>query len=161
MMQTTYLDAVLTRLSTAGLHLKKSKCVCMVSQVIYCGYRISDSEIEPVIEKVEAIQNAPAPQNVSQLRSFLGMLNEYTIVFYLIWLQHWNPCTSCFVKRLPAWQWTQEQHQALSARTKELLQSADLLVHFDPSKPLILATDASDYGVGAVLSHQLPDGSEY
>ena len=67
MMQTTYLDAVLTRLSTAGLHLKKSKCVFMVSQVIYCGYRISGSEIEPVIEKVEAIQNAPAPQNVSQL----------------------------------------------------------------------------------------------
>jgi hypothetical protein len=77
MMQTTYLDAVLTRLSTAGLHLKKSKCVCMVSQVIYCGYRISGSEIEPVIEKVEAIQNAPAPQNVSQLRSFLWMLNYY------------------------------------------------------------------------------------
>ena len=57
------------------------------------------------------------------------------------------------------WQWEHEQQQAFK-RAKELLQSADLLVHFDPSKPLILATDASDYGVGAVLSHQLPEGSE-
>ena len=41
-----------------------------------------------------------------------------------------------------------------------MLQSADLLVHFDLAKPLILATDALDYGVGAVLSRHLPDGSE-
>ena len=57
------------------------------------------------------------------------------------------------------WQWKQEQQKVFES-AKELLQSADLLVHFDPAKPLILATDASDYGVGAVLSHRLPDGSE-
>ena len=34
----------------------------------YCRYRISSSEIEPVIEKVEAVQNVSAQQNVSQLR---------------------------------------------------------------------------------------------
>ena len=54
------------------------------------------------------------------------------------------------------WQWKQEQQKAFES-AKELLQSADVLVHFDPAKPLILATDASDYGVGAVLSHHLPD----
>jgi hypothetical protein len=43
---------------------------------------------------------------------------------------------------------------------KELLQSADLLIHFDPTNPLILATDASNYGVGAVLSHVFPDETE-
>ena len=40
------------------------------------------------------------------------------------------------------------------------MQSAELLVHFDPAKELVLATDASDYGVGAVLSHKMEGGTE-
>ena len=43
---------------------------------------------------------------------------------------------------------------------KEALQSSTLLVHYDGSKPLILACNASPYGVGAVLLHKFEDGSE-
>ena len=45
-------------------------------------------------------------------------------------------------------------------KSKELLQSAELLVHFDTAKELVLATDAFDYGVGAVLSHKMEGGTE-
>ena len=151
------LDAVLTTLSAAGLRLKKSKCEFMVTQVTYCGYRISGRGVEPVKDKVEAIQKAPEPQNVSQLRSFLGMLNYYHQFLPNI-ATTLEPLHQLLRQGTP-WQWKQEQQKAFES-AKELLQSADLLVHFDPAKPLILATDASDYGVGAVLSHQLPDGSE-
>lgn len=41
-----------------------------------------------------------------------------------------------------------------------MLSSSTLLVHFDKEKPVILACDASPYGVGAVLSHKMADGSE-
>ena len=151
------LDAVLITLSAVGLRLKKSKCEFMVAQVTYCGYRISGSGVEPVKDKVEAIQRAPEPQNVSQLRSFLGMLN-YHHQFLPNIATTLEPLHKLLRQGTP-WQWKQEQQKAFES-AKELLQSADLLVHFDLAKPLILATDASDYGVGAVLSHQLPDGSE-
>lgn len=71
------LEAVLKRLSAAGLRLRHEKCFFMVPEVTYCGYVINGSAIKPVAAKVEAIQDAPAPKNVSQLRAFLGMLNYY------------------------------------------------------------------------------------
>ena len=151
------LKAVLTRLSAAGLRLKKSKCEFLVAEEIYCGYSISGNGIQPVVDKVKAIQEAPEPQNVSQLRAFLGMLNYYHRFLPNI-ATTLEPLHMLLRQGTP-WKWKQEQQQAFKS-AKELLQSADLLIHFDPSKPLILATDASEYGVGAVLSHRLPDGGE-
>ena len=57
------------------------------------------------------------------------------------------------------WLWGDEQQQALQ-EVKKLLTSECLLVHFDPDKELILACDASPYGVGAILSHRGADGKE-
>lgn len=45
-------------------------------------------------------------------------------------------------------------------KSKKLVQSANLLVHFSPDLELILASDASDYGVGAVLSYRMADGTD-
>ena len=70
------LDAVLTTLSNADLQLKKSKCDFMVAQV-HCGYCISGSRVEPVKDKVKAMENAPESQDVSQLCAFLGMPSYY------------------------------------------------------------------------------------
>ena len=57
------------------------------------------------------------------------------------------------------WTWEQEQDKAFTA-AKKALQDDSLLVHYDKSKPLILACDASQYGLGAVLSHTMADGTE-
>ena len=128
----------------------------MQPEVTYCGYVISGDGIQPVAAIVDAIKNAPEPKDVSQLRTFLGMLNYYhrflpdvaTIL---------EPLHQLLRKRSKL-QWQKEQQEAF-AKSKELLQSA-LLVHFDPAKELVLATDASDYGVGAVLSHKMEGGTE-
>ena len=58
-----------------------------------------------------------------------------------------------------SWRWSSAERDAFQA-SKELLSSSSLLVHFDPQVPLTLACDASAYGVGAVLSHRWPDGSQ-
>ena len=58
-----------------------------------------------------------------------------------------------------SWRWSTAERDAFQA-SKDLLSLSSLLVHFDPQVPLTLACDASAYGVGAVLSHRWPDGSE-
>ena len=58
-----------------------------------------------------------------------------------------------------SWNWNNQCDRAFR-RIKNLLCSNKLLVHYDPSRPLLLACDASPYGVGAVLSHKMSDGSE-
>ena len=63
------------------------------------------------------------------------------------------------LKKNTPWRWDDSKEKAFQA-SKLLLVSSDALVHFDPSFKLILACDASAYGIGAVLSHQMPDGSE-
>lgn len=57
------------------------------------------------------------------------------------------------------WTWGCEQEEAF-VKSKKLLQSSATLVHYDPTEPLILACDASLYGVGAVLSHKMEDGTD-
>ena len=57
------------------------------------------------------------------------------------------------------WAWNKRGEEAFQA-AKKFLILADVLVHFDPDLPLLLACDASSYGIGAVLSHRMKDGSE-
>ena len=71
------LELVLNKLQKAGLRLKKSKCAFLQKSVTYLGHRIDADGIHPTQEKLTAIEEAPAPQNVSELRSYLGMLNYY------------------------------------------------------------------------------------
>ena len=54
------------------------------------------------------------------------------------------------------WSWSRECQESF-AEVKKLITSEEVLTHYDPDLPLYLATDASPYGLGAVLSHVMPD----
>ena len=58
------------------------------------------------------------------------------------------------------WSWTAERDAAFK-KTKSLLTSDCVLIHYNPEKDLVISCDASSYGLGAVLSHKFPDGSEH
>ena len=151
------LAAVMECLEAAGIRLKREKCYFMMAKVEYLGHSISAEGIQPVREEVRAIQDAPRPQDVAQLRTFLGMRNYYG-KFLPSLATLLRPVYDLIQSSKP-WDWVKSQELAFR-KAKELLSSAPLLTHYDPKKPLVLACDASPYGVGAVLSHCMEDHSE-
>ena len=151
------LDQVLNRLQTAGLRLKNTKCSFMLPSVEYLGHVIDSVGLHPTQAKVKAIREAPTPKNVAELRSFLGLIN-----YYGKFLPNLSATLAPLYKLLKQnthWCWEQPQIAAFQ-EAKDALQSSTLLVHYDSTKPITLACDASPYGIGAVLSHKFEDGSE-
>ena len=144
------LKKVLEALSKAGLKLKKSKCTIAVNEVSYLGFIINEKGINTNPEKVRAITDIPIPTNVSQLQSYLGMLN-----FYRKFLS--NAATlleplNMLLRKDVKWEWGKKQSDAF-LKSKEMLLNSDVLVHFNPDLPITVSADSSSYGIGAVLCH--------
>ena len=100
-----------------------------------------------------------SPENITQLKSFLGMV---TYMYYLKFLPNLSTTLSplyLLVQKNSRWKWSKEQQSAFT-KVKEQLISPVVLTAFDPDKELILQCDASPYGLGAVLAHKEVDGSE-
>ena len=151
------LDEVLSRLEQHGLRLKQQKCKFMLNEVTYLGHVISEKGIAATSEKVSAIAEATPPRNVQELRSFLGML-QYYAKFIPNLSDMIHPLNALLSAHTP-FKWTVECDIAFESAKKALL-SDTVLTHYDVTRPLVLACDASQYGVGAVLSHIMPDGHE-
>ena len=152
------LNKVLKRLAKAGVRLNRDKCVFMSTEVIYLGYKIDAEGLRPVPIKVDAIAMAPTPSNVRELRSYLGCLNYYA-KFLPNLSSELEPLHRLLAKDAQ-FSWGSDQEAAFR-RSKDLLQSASVLFHYDPAKELVMACDASPYGLGAVIAHRLPDGTEH
>lgn len=107
--------------------------------------------------KAQAIHNAPRPLNRAKRQAFLGLLN-----FYHAFLPHKATVAEALHRLLDKkvyWLWGNLQQTALD-NVKKLLASNQVLTHCDENKPVILACDASPYGIGAALSHGMLDDTE-
>ena len=101
-------------------------------------------------EKINAVKKALTPCNVSELRSFLGMVQYYHS--FLPGLAKMLAPLHKLLQKGMQWEWTHNCQKAFEA-CKEGLTSDSLLVHYDLNRELRLACDASSYGLRAVLSH--------
>uniref|UniRef100_A0A8C5MHW6 Reverse transcriptase/retrotransposon-derived protein RNase H-like domain-containing protein n=1 Tax=Leptobrachium leishanense TaxID=445787 RepID=A0A8C5MHW6_9ANUR len=129
----------------------------MVPKLEFCGHLVDAEGIHTAEDKVDALVKAPAPTSVHQLRSYLGLLNYYNK--FLPDLAHTLFPLHKLLEKHSRWDWSAKCQHAFESSKRKLLTSR-MLVHYDLQKPLTLACDASPYGLGAVLSHILPDGSE-
>ena len=151
------LEEVLKRLLEAGLKVKKGKCLFLVSSVEFLGHKIDSAGLHPLSDKLEAIEAAPTPSTVTELKAYLGLLTYYGK--FLSNLSTLLATLYQLLKKDVVWEWTPARDEAFK-ESKRLLSSESLLVYFDSTVPLTLACDASAYGISAVLAHRFPDGSE-
>mgnify|MGYP002394802164 CR=1 FL=1 len=151
------LDSVLCRLGEFGFTCNPNKCSFFQDQVIYLGYIIDKNGKRPDPGRIEAILRMPEPGNVKQLEAFLGKVNYYRNFIP-------NMSTKCrdlneLRRKEAKWIWTSNCKKAFTNLVHDMAHITTL-AHFDGQLPVILATDASNYGVGAVLSIRSTDNLE-
>jgi len=152
------LSQVLTRFATAGLKLKPSKCFLFQPQVSFLGHIVGREGVRCDPAKIATVQDWPTPDNCREVRSFLGLANYYKR-FVPNFSEVALPLTSLTKKDVP-FVWSPECESSFQA-LKNCLTSAPALAYPIPDEEatFILDTDASDVGIGAVLS-QVQNGEE-
>lgn len=142
---------VLERLESYHVRINVKKSLWFANSVPYLGYVISEFGRSPKPAKVEAILLAKVPGNSKEANSFMGLVN-----FYAPLIPNLSTVAAPIRKAAsaPSFLWSEECSNSFQ-QCKSLLASSDLLVHYDPSLPIYLFTDASPVGVGAMLAHQL------
>ena len=151
------LEMVLQQLQEHGVRLRRDKCRFFQCSVEYLGHRVDADGVHTSQSKMEAITGAPPPTNVTQPRSFLGLMNYYG-KFAPILASLLHPLNELLRTGVP-WKWT-KKHQTAFDEAKKKVISAPVLTHYDPELLIHLACDACQYGIGAVISRVMPDGSE-
>ena len=155
------LETVLEIISSNGLKPNLKKCMFMQPEVTYLGnsitYRVNKHGIFALPEKVDFSKNVSPLQNVSEFKSFLGLITYYHrhLPSFSTVLE---PLHDLFRKN-KKWKWGSAEEERFQ-ECKLLLNESNLLIHYDPKKPLLVACDASPYDVGAKLSHLIPNRSE-
>ncbi|CAH8462024.1 unnamed protein product [Schistosoma rodhaini] len=149
--------AVLQRVSDNGFRLRPEKCQLFLKSVKYLGFIFDAAGRRPDPENIRAIRTMPTPTNISTLRSFLGLVSYYSA--FVPSMHDIRAPLNYLLDKDISWNWTKECENAF-CKLKTIISSELLLTHYDPSLPIIVATDASAFGLGAVISHQFPDATE-
>ena len=144
-----------SRLLAARFKLERKKCVFFTEELEYLSYKISNKGLEKCKKTVDAIANAPAPSNVNEVRSFCGLANYYGKFVHNM-ASILSPLYK-LLKKYVTFHWSKDCNESFLQIKKEIT-SNKILCHFDPCKPIILTCDASNNGIGAILSHKFPNG---
>ena len=155
-----HLRQVFDRLRDEGLTIQSGKSQIGMTTCQFLGHTVGHGTITPQEAKLVAIRNYPQPSTKTGVRLFLGMTD-----YYHHFIPHFSsvaaPLTDLTKKAGPdPVEWTTDCTQAFR-RLKELICTGPVLVAPDYAKTFILQTDASQRGIGAVLSQEDDTGNDH
>ena len=130
------------------LFAKASKCKFVKGSIEFLGQQIYGTGVTPIEAKLKAICDWATPQNVHDVRSFLGFTNYYQR-FIRSYSDIAGPLTD-LTKKGMAWQWGPHQRHAFKAM-KDAYCRAPILIFPDPTLEYTIFTDASGMGAGGAL----------
>ena len=145
----SYIKHVLDKLIRHNLFLKPEKCAFEQPSIEFPGIWITQGEVQMDDMKVEKVHNWQIPTNVTEICKFLGFMGYYCyfikdyskIAWPLLQLTHLTT----------PWSWNQEEQMAFETLQNAMIDKP-VLQQPDFTKPFFLLTDASAYGMGAILS---------
>ncbi|XP_043189707.1 uncharacterized protein K02A2.6-like [Amphibalanus amphitrite] len=151
-----HLQQVLRRLEDHNITLNRQKCKIGVTSVDFLGFTVTDGRISVSSERVQGLRSLAVPKSKKELQAVLGSLG-----FYCKFVPGYSTRVESLRRQLrkdaPEFAWTPEMDAAFNDVRQAILDS-DALSMFDPSLPTVVTTDASDVGLGAVLSQVHPEG---
>jgi hypothetical protein len=153
-----HLRVVFTLLRNAGLKINLEKCDFFRTRLAFLGHIITVEGITPDPAKIEKVKSYPVPRDKTNVRAFLGLAS-----YYRRFVREFSTVAKPLhnlTKRDVAFEWKNE-HQSAFDVLKGRLTSAPIMTYPDFSKQFILATDASDCGIGAVLSQKDTENHEH
>ncbi|GFS58529.1 hypothetical protein TNCV_111471 [Trichonephila clavipes] len=139
---------VLKCLQEAGLKLNSKKCLFAAQEVKILGHLVSSNGVRPDPDKIKAVRNFPTPKNIHDIRSFLGLCS-YFRRFIKGFCYLAEPLQS-LLKSVVEFHWGPEEVEAFNS-LKKALTSDPVLGMYDERASTEIHTDASGYGIGAVL----------
>ena len=167
------LNQVLERLAKNDMALSIEKCLFGKDKVEYLGYEVSSSGIRPLEKKLQALKNFKQPTSQKDVLHFCGALNYFRTSLRGIKLPDGTyksaaavlqPLYSVGTEKLPSktkfpdiWNGSPSLKIAFE-EAKTMLMDAVELVHPNPTYPLALFSDASDFSVGGSLQQLTPQG---
>ncbi|KAG0736417.1 hypothetical protein G6F23_010961 [Rhizopus arrhizus] len=142
------LRALLQRLSEYNLKISVKKCRFFKKEVKYLGFIVSSNGIRSDPEKIEAIKEWPTPTTVKALQRFLGFC-----AFYHRFIKNLSQTAApmyALLRKDAPFVWSKEADQAFIT-LKIIIMTLPTLAYPDPHKPYDVHTDASMFGLGAII----------
>ncbi|GBO33839.1 Transposon Ty3-G Gag-Pol polyprotein, partial [Araneus ventricosus] len=140
------------RLQNANLKLSPKKCRFFQKEVTYLGHVISAEGVKTDPGKIKAVVDWPCPETIHDLRSFLGLCT-----YYRRFVKNFSTIARPLHKLTETksnFNWTEECEKSFNC-LKQALTSSPILTYPRTDKDFILDTDASNEGIGAVLSQNI------
>lgn len=147
------LQTVFKRLKAARLTLNKDKCKFFREKLNYLGYVVDGNGLHVDPEKVKAVLEIPIPKKISDVRRMVGMASWYRR-FVPNFATVIAPLTALLKKTCKTISWSIDCQNAWDI-IKDKLVTAPILTRPDFDKEFIIQTDASDFGLGAVLTQMI------
>lgn len=157
-----HLRLVLERLEQYALYANEAKCEFFVDEVEYLGFRIRVDGVQMDPSRVEAVSQWPTPTTHRELQVFLGFAN-----FYRRFIEGYAHMSRVLTdkfkggkggKHFGPWTWSTQEDEAFRGLVTAFT-TAPILRHYDPTKPLLMTTDASAFAMSAILEQ--PHGDRW
>lgn len=145
----TKLERLLQRAQKVQLKLNKEKCRFLLEELPYIGHVISSQGVKPDPKKISAIKQMAAPQDSDGVRRFLGHIN-YLAKFIPNCSAEAEPLRRLIGTSEKEFVWAEDQKRAF-ATLKDLATADATLQYFRANEPIVVQTDASTVGLGAVM----------